>query len=178
MDHWTFVRWADFYSQWLTWTLSVVNCKSQSISQKSSTRHDSFQNGASEIFVQWLYRTTGLGSITKFDYNYDFDYRSRKTLDYNYDYLIKKISDYDYNFNYTPMIFSIMIMIICPLTDRLRLQFWLQVSDYNYDYDYEKNIKEINTDFISETCSAHIYKDVCLAHTCHKNILLLISELS
>jgi hypothetical protein len=79
--------------------------------------------------------------------------------------LIKKISDYDYNFNYTPMISSITIMIICPLTDRLRLRFWLQVSDYNYDYDYKKNIKEINTCIISETCSVHIYKDVYLAHT-------------
>jgi hypothetical protein len=42
--------------------------------------------------IYYIALVTGLGSITKFDYNYDFDYRSRKTLDYNYDYnyLIKK----------------------------------------------------------------------------------------
>ena len=33
----------------------------------------------------------GLGSITKFDY--DFDYMSQKTLDYNFDY--NNFSDYD-----------------------------------------------------------------------------------
>jgi hypothetical protein len=56
--------------------------------------------------------------------------------------------DYNYDFNYTPMIFLIMIMIICPLTDRIRLWFWLQVSDYDYK---NKNIKKINTYFIPET---------------------------
>jgi hypothetical protein len=86
-------------------------------------------------------------------------------------------SDYNYDFNYTPMIFfiTIMIMIICPLTDRLWLRFWLQVSDYNYDYDYKnKSIKKSIHIFISETCSVHIYKDVCLAYTFHKHIALLI----
>ena len=97
----------------------------------------------------------GLGSITKFDYNYDFDYRSRKTLDYKYDYLIFFSSAYDYDFNYTPIISFITIMIICPLTDQLR--FWLEVADYNYDYDYKnENNKEINTYFISETRSVKI----------------------
>jgi hypothetical protein len=57
-----------------------------------------------------------LGSITKFDYNYDFHYRSHITLDYNsdYDYLIIFFSDYNLDFNYTPMIFF--------------------DNDYNYDY--------------------------------------------
>jgi hypothetical protein len=118
----------------------------------------------------------------KFDYNYDFDYRSQKTLDYNYDYdyLTIFFSDYDYDFNYTPLIFLIMIMIICPLTDQLRLQFWLQISDYNYDYDYKKTHYRIQYKHISisETCSVHIYynmykKDVCLTYTCYKHIAFL-----
>ena len=75
--------------------------------------------------------TSGLGSITKSDYDYDFDYMSQKTLDYNYDYdyLTIYFFDYDYIFNYNPLIFliTIIIMIICPLTDQLRLRFWLKL---------------------------------------------------
>jgi hypothetical protein len=78
-------------------------------------------------------------------------------------------SDYNYDFNYAPMIFFIMIMIICPLTDRLR--FWLQISDYNYDY---KNIKKSIHIFISESCSVHMYKDVYLAYNKHINWLTFI----
>jgi hypothetical protein len=85
-------------------------------------------------------------------------------------------ADYDYDFNYTPLIF--MIMIICPLTDRLR--FWLQVADYNYDYGYKKNTlqKSIHAYFhFWDMFSIHIYnmykKDVWLTYTCYKHITLL-----
>ena len=57
-----------------------------------------------------------MGPITKLDYNYNYNYASRKTLDYNYNYNYANTQtlDYNYNYGYTPLIFF----------------------NHNYNYDY------------------------------------------
>ena len=65
---------------------------------------------------QFITEVTGLGSITKNYYDYDFGYVSQKTLDYNYDYNYLTIFfndyhlDYDHDYDYLFLDKSIMII--------------------------------------------------------------------
>ena len=75
---------------------------------------------------QFITEVTGLGSITKNDYDYDFGYVSQKTLNYNYDYNYLTIffNDYhlDYDHDYDYLFLDKLIMIIFFFYG-----FWLQL---------------------------------------------------